>query len=109
LQLKWDRFRSSDVDCGGHSGWFSWPRRAGIGSTTQLNLRRWATSGLCFLHVVPPDNNGEECKEMDANEKKTRERRIFDMVYGDRPFEEVLNAERPDFLVRRSVGGRYFG
>lgn len=46
---------------------------------------------------------------MDGESKKQRERRIFDMVYGDVSFAEVTDNECPDFLVRLFDGSPYFG
>jgi hypothetical protein len=41
--------------------------------------------------------------------KKAEERRIFDLVYGDRSLHDVLTHENPDFLVRQSPGLPHFG
>src|ERR1039457_515493 len=41
--------------------------------------------------------------------KKLNERKIFEMVYGEREFAEVVASERPDFLVRRCPGEPCFG
>jgi hypothetical protein len=41
--------------------------------------------------------------------KKAREREIFDLVYGSRSLEEVIESERPDFLVRQSLHSALFG
>ncbi len=46
---------------------------------------------------------------MDSNNKKVRERKIFDMVYEDQSFESVTNSERPDFLVRHFHHETHFG
>ena len=44
--------------------------------------------------------NVNEFAEMDdTNSKKQEERRIFDLVYGDKSFYEVKYFESPDFLV----------
>ena len=45
----------------------------------------------------------------DTNSKKQQERRIFDLVYGDRSFDEVKVSENPDFLVRYFPNTSYFG
>jgi hypothetical protein len=41
--------------------------------------------------------------------KKARERRVFDMVYGDRPRLEIVDSEHPDFLVRLRNELPHFG
>lgn len=46
---------------------------------------------------------------MDSNGKKTRERQIFDMVYGGQSFESIVDSECPDFLVRHSHENTCFG
>ncbi len=46
---------------------------------------------------------------IDTNNKKREERRIFDLVYGDRSFNEVKDSETPDFLVRYFPDKSYFG
>lgn len=46
---------------------------------------------------------------MDGNSKKTEERRIFDLVYGDGSLDDVRPHENPDFLVRLSAHLPYFG
>lgn len=45
----------------------------------------------------------------DTNSKKQEERRIFDLVYGDKSFYEVKYFESPDFLVRYFSNTPYFG
>jgi hypothetical protein len=46
---------------------------------------------------------------LDTNSKKQQERRIFDLVYADRSFDEVKESENPDFLVRFFPNTAYFG
>jgi hypothetical protein len=46
---------------------------------------------------------------LDTNSKKQQERRIFDLVYADRSFDEVKASENPDFLVRYFPNTSYFG
>ena len=46
---------------------------------------------------------------LDANSKKQQERRIFDLIYSDRSFDEVKESENPDFLVRYFPNTSYFG
>jgi hypothetical protein len=46
--------------------------------------------------------------EIDSR-KKLNERKIFEMVYGEREFAELVASERPDFLVRRGPGEPCFG
>jgi hypothetical protein len=46
---------------------------------------------------------------VETNPKKQEERRIFDLVYGDRSFDEVKDSETPDFLVRYFPNTPYFG
>ena len=46
---------------------------------------------------------------METNSKKQQERRIFDLVYADRSFDEVKESENPDFLVRYFPNTPYFG
>lgn len=46
---------------------------------------------------------------IDTNSKKQEERRIFDLVYGDRSFDKVKDFETPDFLVRYFPNTPYFG
>jgi hypothetical protein len=41
--------------------------------------------------------------------KKKKERRIFDLVYADRSFDEIKDFESPDFLVRSFPRTPYFG
>ena len=50
-----------------------------------------------------------EFSMMDANSKKQEERRIFDLVYADRSFDEIKDFENPDFLVRYFPNTPYFG
>lgn len=46
---------------------------------------------------------------MAANEKKVRERAIFELVYSTRPVVETIASERPDFLVRCGRDEHFFG
>lgn len=42
-----------------------------------------------------------------ADAKKTRERKILDLIYADRHIEEIIPSERPDFILRHRGGGRF--
>jgi len=46
---------------------------------------------------------------LETNSKKQQERRIFDLVYDDRSFDNVKASENPDFIVRYSPSSPYFG
>jgi len=46
---------------------------------------------------------------MDVDIKKQRERRIFEMVYGNRSFDKIMANECPDFLVRQFPASPNFG
>jgi hypothetical protein len=46
---------------------------------------------------------------MHPDTKKSRERRIFDLVYGERSFNDVTQHENPDFLVRHLRDAPVFG
>lgn len=46
---------------------------------------------------------------INVNTKKQEERRVFDLVYAGRSFDEVRENENPDFLVRLFPGTPYFG
>jgi hypothetical protein len=45
----------------------------------------------------------------DNNSKKQKERRIFNLVYADRSFDEIKESENPDFLVRYFPNMSFFG
>lgn len=42
-----------------------------------------------------------------AEAKKARERKILDLIYADRPTEEIVPSERPDFIIHRHGGGPF--
>lgn len=46
---------------------------------------------------------------MDVDTRKQRERRILEMVYSDRSFDDLKESECPDFLVRHFPKSPYFG
>jgi len=48
-------------------------------------------------------------ESMDEDTKKARERRIFQLVYGDRTYYEIVQHENPDFLVRHFRDSPFFG
>ena len=96
------------------------------GRPENLGTSRLAFPGqLCYLstatRVWRSERNGasarrrredtERPEEMNAihSRKKLNERKIFEMVYGEREFAEVVASERPDFLVRRCPGEPCFG
>lgn len=68
-------------------------------SCTRLTLN----SVLAGLFIV------NKTEMIDTNSKKQEERRIFDLVYADRSFDEVKEFETPDFLVRYFPNTSYFG